>query len=430
MEQSNITGTFEVVKPLKAEELLPDNLKKSENSVLQPATAVKQMDDKTRDYLRDTVDLLLESKMKELETESLKRGERNLEDVGRLLLQPHHSTFQHPPILPELFSANGDQNATIWMRDFENDALLNNWDDAWKIHWFPKVLTSQANTWYKLYLGSLTTEERRRLAFDTIKRAFLAAFPTQNDWFFDWNEIAYPRSPDETLDTYYYRLRNAYMRKKPLAPLDEEFIATFLRGLSPELRSLLLHQNYTNRTIEEILRKAKQLEPTLVTRSRLRDANLRTTTYYSEASEDYPQFEDHSYVQKIEREVSTLTQEVNKMAQMLSSVLVAQTSTKQTNSSQATTQMHSNSIPFNSRSYNDRRKSQREFPPKNKRESYRTSDGVVICFNCEKRGHFARNCPELQKQNASTPVTQNVIANLNPTNITGVKTPVSVQHLK
>src|SRR5277367_3679807 len=283
-------------------------------------------------------------------------------------------------IQPPYFDGQFGPAVSNWIWDFERVSEINGWDtDRLKLAAFPSYLTGLSKSWYNTCHSTTCSEYTTWQQWaDEIKSTF------REDFFGRLRTLEGRKlQHDELVDKYCFE-KIALCRYHDVKMEDEHIIHHLVEGLPKELREKLISYSDTDLNgFRVMLRKVIRL------RSETAQPTEQTPGWEKRPDEVKPStnFDGRNYgiLEPVARRENWSPDRVP-------------------------------SVDFASHSSDERRRKRSPTPPRRYRrwtasayynretrrrakrvKSTRTKDGRPICFNCNRPGHFARNCRTLSK---------------------------------
>ena len=154
----------------------------------------------------------------------------------------------------EAYSGGRWDDVEDWIRNFEDIAKVNNWNEDVKRIQLYSNLTGTAKELYD------TLPLNKKQTYEQVKNELKEAFKPYNvhqryQMIFDKRQL-----PGEDVNAYAYAILNLFNRTNP-GMTEVEKVIHFTRGLNDELRNYMMTQESTS--VKEAIRKAKRKEDAL-----------------------------------------------------------------------------------------------------------------------------------------------------------------------
>lgn len=283
-----------------------------------------------------------------------------------------------PLIIPGKFKGGFDDNVESYLAQFERVSKANGWNDQKKLVVIPCYLEGAALKWYEnmeARLGEDITWEQLR---NCMKEAFQSiAWDEQLEYRLRMRMQA----DDEPVESYFQDVINLCAKVDP-DMAERSKIKHVLRGLAPSLLEKVMVLD--NDTLESLLRNIRRIQTARYMAGHRVDQVLGVT------SRDMPSTSVTRSIgasrdpsSRLESQVETLASEFSKLRVRLLEGNLKPTSQSTDDKDTSTAGQPRDRLyhPRGSR------------PPGTRRgRGGRTSDGRVICYRCNRVGHYAVNC--------------------------------------
>lgn len=278
-----------------------------------------------------------------------------------------------PAITPPKFRGSIEENVEEYLQAFERVAKANGWDQAKRLVILPCYLEGAALKWYE----NMEQAEADALTWELAKRKMKEAFQS-----IAWEEqLEYKlrmrmQGEEETVESYLQDVLN--LCTKLDAGMNERIkIKHVLRGLKPSLLEKVMLM--TNENLEGLIANIKKVQTARFM------AGQRVDHLYT--GQEAPGVQTVSQpitpspTSKLESQLENLAAEFSK----LNMRLLGQT--QQQKREPPEERRRSEPREYQGAASNNRTGGRQQF-----QRGGRTSDGRVICYKCNRVGHYAINC--------------------------------------
>ena len=294
-----------------------------------------------------------------------------------------------------------------WIQLYEHVAIANSWDEKEK---FNRLFQAFDNTPYIDYYINLTST-RKIYDWDSAKRVFLYR---QSDPRSLINaEAIYQRKQgsEEKVADYIIKKETLFCKIRPSLP--EEFIVSQIaQGLKPEIYDKLMTASLETpiKTVDDLLNKGTSIEKLINSIANRTDSKGKRPVKHVEFENDGLASRPRSPVSQesdkfdptikniIRNEMRDLKRSLNEWHMRQERFIRNQ---NRPNPGRFTPNRFQNSFPNRFREPNrDNPQREEQTTPKstpNDTNVTRNTEGKVLCYNCNKYGHFSRECPSPRK---------------------------------
>ena len=305
-----------------------------------------------------------------------------------------------------------DQDPVTWLQDFTAATDANGMDDARRLAIVSAYLKGSATNWY--YTTRAQNQNQGILHWNDINNPQVSFVPLFTNHFRTHSKILTwqyeldnrHQLPGETVDKYAASFRELMRRVDPTNQLPENFqISSFLKGLRPELRFHVLPTQPA--TLANAIDQAKRYEasytqnliyggPTLTPTSPYNLGIMTPNPTIGPTREDYD---------NLVRQIAELKD-------------VAQRNTNRPRNDNQWTPRNdnyqrrpqNNSNQWRPQNYN---RNNNQWRTPNNNDQYRNpARPNITCYNCQREGHIARNCPNVNGPNGNNGNLRNTNVNL------------------
>ena len=130
------------------------------------------------------------------------------------------------------------EDATAWLREFENCAEFKGYDSKRKVQVLKVLLKNGAATWFDRFLNeNVKGELSQDRIMETFKKKFIERFDKGNTWLEEHLVMFLTQKPHETVQQYYSKLTE---RAAKLNKSSTELLPMFIRGLASPVKTYVL----------------------------------------------------------------------------------------------------------------------------------------------------------------------------------------------
>lgn len=338
----------------------------------------------------------LTNRFSEIIDEGISNACRNINEENATAFSAQQSTLQDIkpkwPVISNLsrtptFSGNGD-DANQFLERFQLFAKFNRWNNDEMIRAFPLSLTNNAEVWYSTLDKSLFT------TFDQLIQLFRDRLLSSTSHWVLCSELSQRKQGvQESICDYSTDIRRRYQRLG--IPLSEQ-LHFFIQGLKPSLRNhVILQQPKTLDQAENAARIKESLNEPPTNALTAKDVLTLQQQFVSElkAQQLLAQPSVHAIDHQSQRPQHNVRDHSHNNDDSIRRIIREEL----------------RSLPNSS----PRRNNDDSRPYFNNRGDFgranRTTTGHVICYNCKRVGHHARNCrlPRAHQDDARIPAARN-----------------------
>lgn len=302
-------------------------------------------------------------------------------------------TYQLPRN-PCIFSGDGDQDVSRWLKDFQRIAVYNHWDDQMCLANVIFYLAGTARQWFDNNEDSFTN-------WTTLQNALENTFCRTDDIKSQAERLLLTRAQKigEVAESYIQDVL-ALCRKVNPSMSEDEKVAHLLKGISEDLYQILVAQNY--QTVDDFVKRCRQIESLRrkrITRPRFqRLPNVSTMSAEADIGDIRSMIRIivQEEIKKILPEVSCCTNNECESPTDVASVVREEImeALAPLTGPKGPIITPRRSVPNGSR---PRREARNSVVPQRKTDVWRTTDNVPLCYHCGRPGHVLRYCRERRR---------------------------------